>query len=108
MWIIAAKLPNSDLNFAVDFFWWICFPRKKAQKDPPKNPPNSSPGNLFRKIPLGFLQKPSLDILESLFRKLITVFGVLATIFGDFVHFLGGESVTISGELVTRNWTRSI
>ena len=38
------------------------FPRKKARKNPPKNPPKNSLGTLFRKIPLGFLQKPFLDI----------------------------------------------
>ena len=35
VWILAAKLPNSDLNFAVDFwvdFSTCCFPREKAQK----------------------------------------------------------------------------
>ena len=66
MWILAAKLPNSDLNFAVDFlvdFFLLFFPRKKARKNPPKNPPQNSPGTLFGKIPLGFLQKPFLDIL---------------------------------------------
>ena len=64
MWILAAKLPNSDLNFAVDFsvdFFVLFFPRKKARKNPPKNPPQNSPGTLFGKIPLGFLQKPFLD-----------------------------------------------
>ena len=68
MWILAAKLPNSDLNFAVDFlvdFLLLFFPRKKARKNPPKNPPQNSPGTLFGKIPLGFLQKPSLDEKSS-------------------------------------------
>ena len=35
VWILAAKLPNSDLNFAVDFlvdFFLLFFPRKEAQK----------------------------------------------------------------------------
>ena len=64
VWILAAKLPNSDLNFAVDFlvdFFLLFFPRKKARKNPPKNPPQNSPGTSFGKIPLGFLQKPSLE-----------------------------------------------
>ena len=64
MWIFAVKLPNSDLNFAVDFlvdFFLLFFPRKKARKNPPKNPPQNSPGTLFGKIPLGFLQKPFLE-----------------------------------------------
>ena len=66
MWILAARLPNSELNFAVDFrvdFFLLFFPRKKARKNPPKKPPQNSPGTLFRKIPLGFLQKPFLDDL---------------------------------------------
>ena len=64
VWILAAKLPNSDLNFAVDFwvdFFVLFFPRKKARKNPPKNPPQNSPRTLFGKIPIGFLQKPFLD-----------------------------------------------
>ena len=64
VWILAPKLPNSDLNFAVDFwvdFFLLFFPRKKARKNPPKNPRQNSPGNSVGKIPLGFLQKPSLD-----------------------------------------------
>ena len=66
VWILAPKLPNSDLKIAVDFwvdFFLLFFPRKKARKNPPKNLPQNSPGTLFRKIPLGFLQKPSLDNL---------------------------------------------
>ena len=54
VWILAAKLPNSDLNFAVDFlvdFFLLFFPRKKARKNPPKNPPQNSPGTLFGKFP---------------------------------------------------------
>ena len=68
MWILAAKLPNSDLNSAVDFlvdFFLLFFPRKKARKTPPKNPPQNSPRTLFGKIPLGFLQKPFLDIIRT-------------------------------------------
>ena len=65
VWILAAKLPNSDLNFTVDFgvdFFLLFSPRKKARKNPPKNPPQNPPGTLLGKIPLGFLQKPFLDI----------------------------------------------
>ena len=50
VWILAAKLPNSDLKFAVDFlvdFFLLFFPRKKARKNPPKNPPQNSPRTLF-------------------------------------------------------------
>ena len=49
----------SFLNFGADFSHF--FPRKKAQTNPPKNPPHNSLGNLFRRIPLRFLQKPFLD-----------------------------------------------
>ena len=64
MWILAPKLPNSDLKIAVDFlggFFPPVSPRKKARKNPPKNPRQNSPGNSVGKIPLGFLQKPSLE-----------------------------------------------
>ena len=66
VWILAAKLPNSDLNFAVDFsvdFFLLLFPRKKARKKSTKHPPQNSPKTLtmFGKIPLGFLHKPFLD-----------------------------------------------
>ena len=67
VWKFAAKLPNSDLNFAMDFgvdFFVLFFPRKKAPKNPPKNPPQNSPRNELGKIPLGFLQKPSLEKLK--------------------------------------------
>ena len=63
VWILAARLPNSDLNFAVDLGvdFSSCFfqgkgPTKSTKKIPPKNPRQ----NLFGKVPLGFLQKPSL------------------------------------------------
>ena len=39
VWILAAKLPNSDLKIAVDFwvdFFLLFFPRKKAQNNPPQ------------------------------------------------------------------------
>ena len=68
VWILAAKLPNSDLNFAVDFFvdfFLLFFPRRKARKNPPKNPPQNSPRTLFGKIPLGFLH-----CCRSLFLKI--------------------------------------
>ena len=67
VWILAAKLPNSDLNFAVDF-WGIfssCFSKEKAQKIPPENPPQNSPRVLIRKIPLGFLQRPFLEWFQE-------------------------------------------
>ena len=42
VWIFAAKLPNSDLHFAVDFlvdFFLLFFPRKKARKKSTKKSP---------------------------------------------------------------------
>ena len=55
VWISAAKLPNSDLNFAVDFGvdFSSCFSKEKG----PTKSPQNSPRNLFGKIHLGFLQK---------------------------------------------------
>ena len=35
MWILAAKLPNSDLNFAVDFL--VDFPLFSKEKGPKKS-----------------------------------------------------------------------
>ena len=64
MWILAAKLPNSDLNFAVDFWvdlFLVLFARKKARNNPQKSPPLKSSRTLFGKILLGFLQKPFLE-----------------------------------------------
>ena len=62
VWILVAKLPNSHLNFAVDFlvdFSSLLFPKKKAQKNPPKNP---------RKIHLGLCSdKFPADFCRSLF-----------------------------------------
>ena len=78
MWILDAKLPDSDLNFAVIFGWIFLhffFPRARPEKST-ENPPQNSPGNLFGKIPLGFLQKPSLDMLHTcgvrIFKKVDT------------------------------------
>ena len=58
--ILAVKLPNSDLNFAVDFVWIFPF-CKKGPQNPPKNPPQNSSGEFVRKNPLVFLQRPFLD-----------------------------------------------
>ena len=54
MRILAAELPNSDLDFAPDFwvdFFPPVFSKEKALKNPPKNLPLDSPGYLFGKIP---------------------------------------------------------
>ena len=55
--MLAAKLPNSDLNFAVDFL--VDFPlfvilRKKARKNPPKIPRKIHPGLCPEKFPSDF------------------------------------------------------
>ena len=57
MWILAAKLPNSDLKFVVDF--WVdfssCFlPRKKARKHPQKIPREIHLGLCSEKFPSHF------------------------------------------------------
>ena len=57
VWILAAKLLNSDLNFAVDFwvdFLLLFFPRKKAQNNPPKIPRKIHPGLCSEKFPSDF------------------------------------------------------
>ena len=73
MWILAAKLPNSDLKFAVDFgvdFIILFFPRKKA----PKIPRKSHPGIWSAKFPS--------DFCRSLFLTKIT--GRKFLLFWDF------------------------
>ena len=64
VWALAAKLPKSDLNFAVvfgvDFSSWFLPGKKGPQKIPQQSFPPGSPWNLFCKSPLGFLQKPFL------------------------------------------------
>ena len=66
VWILAAKLPNSDLNFAVDF-WGGFFPpdfsKEKGLKKSTKKSPAKFTQDFVRKIPLGFLQKPFLEKL---------------------------------------------
>ena len=48
VWILAVELPNSDLNFAVDFWVdvFLSFPRKKA----PKKSTEKSPAKFNRKL----------------------------------------------------------
>ena len=69
VWILAPNLPNFDLKLPWIFGWIFFlrfFPREKACKksSTKKNPRQNSPGTLFRKIPLGLLQKPFLDIFR--------------------------------------------
>ena len=59
VWILAAKLPNSDLNFAVDFGVDFFFPSASRRKMPPsKNPPKIPhkihPGICPEKFPSDF------------------------------------------------------
>ena len=71
-WILAAKLPNSDLNFAVDVLvdcFLLFFPRRKAQKNPPKNPPRNSPGTCSEKFPSDFCRSLFLTVLKQVRNK---------------------------------------
>ena len=55
VWILAAKLPNSDFNFAVDFLLEClssCLFQGKRPEKTTKNPPQNSPRALSEKIPL--------------------------------------------------------
>ena len=64
VWTLATKLPNSDLNFAVDFwvdFIGLFFSNEKGPKKDTKKSPAKFTQEFVRKIPLGFLQKPFLD-----------------------------------------------
>ena len=63
VWILAAKLPNSDLDFAVDFFLLFFFARKTARKNPSKNPPQNSPGKSVGKFLSDFCRSAFLDVL---------------------------------------------
>ena len=79
VWILAAKLPNSHLKFAVDF--WVDFSSCLFQGKRPKKSNKKSTAKFtreFRKIPLEFLQKPSLENLILLqggcFQMLISWF----------------------------------
>ena len=58
VWILAPKLPNSDLKIAVDFwvvFFLLFFPRKRARKNPPKkNHGKIHPGIRSEKFPSDF------------------------------------------------------
>ena len=70
VWILAAKLPNSELNFALDFFGGSFpsnFSKEKGQKKSTKKSPQNSPGTLFEKFPSDFLQKPFLESLLTFF-----------------------------------------
>ena len=82
------KLPNSDLNFAVDFCVdSLLFPSKKAPKNPPKNPP----GNLFGKIPIGFLQKPFLEKFAPESSILLTFEPLFGSSWGQFRGYFWGR-----------------
>ena len=64
VWILAAKLPNSDLNFAEDF--WVDFLLLSCARKGPKKSTKTSLAKVTRKffrreIPLVFLQKPFLE-----------------------------------------------
>ena len=59
------ETPKFRFEFCRGFFGGFfppIFSKKKGPKKSTKNPPQNSPGTLFGKIPLGFLQKPFLEI----------------------------------------------
>ena len=66
-WVLAAKLPSSDLNYAVDlgadlFFLFIY--KERARKKSTKKNLQFSQGNLFEKFPLSnFSRNPFLTFL---------------------------------------------
>ena len=77
------EAPKFWFGFCYGFFVWIfssCFFSKEKRPEKiksTKNPPQSSPGTLFRKIPLGFLQKPSLENVGLLEKPWSNIFSGL-------------------------------
>ena len=68
VWILAAKLPNSDLNFAGDFlvdFFLLFFPRKRPEKIHQKIPRKIHPGLCSEKFPSDFCRSLPLIISEE-------------------------------------------
>ena len=63
VWILAAKLPNSDLNFAVDLGWILSswFFRENSPKKPPKTSLVKFTRKFARRNSPRILQKPFLD-----------------------------------------------
>ena len=65
MWILAAKPPDSDLNFAVDF--WMLFSsflfHGKGPKNSTKKPAKFTP-DFVQTNSLGFLQRPFLEFKQ--------------------------------------------
>ena len=73
VWILAPKLPKSDLKIAVDFwvdFFLLFFPRKKARKNPPKIHGKIHPGTRSEKFPSDFCR--SLLLRNTMRTKLTT------------------------------------
>ena len=67
VWIFAAKLPNSDLNFAVDF-WWVFssyfFQGIRPEKIHQKIPCKIHPGLCSEKFPSDFCRSLFLRVLS--------------------------------------------
>ena len=77
VFILAAKLRNSDLNFAMDFWvdlFLLYFPRKKARKNPPKIPRKIHRGLCSEKFPSDCCR--SLLLMFSY--SVITVYGLIS------------------------------
>ena len=62
MWILAAKLPNSDLNLAVDFYGGFFPPVFFSKEKGPKKSTKKSPA----KFTQDFVRKNSPRILQKL------------------------------------------
>ena len=57
------------MDFWLDFVL-LFVPRKKAQRNPPNNPLQNSPGNSFGKLRFGYLQKPQKPSLEIYYKNM--------------------------------------
>ena len=89
VWILAAKLPNSDLNFAVDFLcgFFLCFfPKKNAPKKSTKKSPQNSPRNLVGKIPSDLCRDLLLSVCSILWL-------IVRFVLADAVAFQQGNTM---------------
>ena len=62
VWIFAAKLPDSDLNFGGGIFGWIFSSTFSQGKSPPKSPTKFTQSFGRKNSPRTFLQKPFLGV----------------------------------------------
>ena len=74
------ETPKFQFKFCCGFLV-LFFPKEKGPPKSTKNPPTNSPGSLFEKIRLGFLQKPLLEgktpenLREFVENMLLSIFG---------------------------------